>query len=327
MKQLKPLQIKFQQMYSRIFGGGGGITNLFDVWALFIRILASSVGKEFNISKLLQYDVKITGKYAYNKLNKYLNGEKYDFNGIYLPLLQKTDYGNLYELYCCSKDIFSVYLYNNDDYSSNYVDKLDKKLTEGSYCYSNDNCDITIHYGDIVLDLGAWIGDFSAYACYKGAIVYAFEPAAETRALLEKTVLYNKHAQGKINIVPYAVGDENKILDFYKNNKHMASSTFLTLNKNSICSEKIEVVKLDDWVLKENIKKVNFIKADLEGFERYMLQGATNILKIQQPVLSLCTYHLPDDPEVMKDIILSANPNYKIIQRRMKMFAYVPRLS
>jgi hypothetical protein len=84
----------------------------------------------------------------------------------------------------------------------------------------------------------------------------------------------------------------------------------------------IKIITLDEWVYKENIK-VNFIKADIEGYERKMLQGAVNIIKTQQPVLSLCTYHMPDDPEVMKDIILSANPYYKIIQRRMKMFAYV----
>jgi len=321
MKQLTPIQIKFHQMKARI---SGGITSLFDIWALFIRVLASSVGIIFNISRLLKYDTKLSGEFAYNKLDKYSDGEKYNFNGIYLPYIDKTDYGNLYGLHNCIKDTFSVFLLNNDDYSSDYVDKIDKRLPEGSYCYKNDNCDITIHNGDVVLDLGAWIGDFSAYACHKGAIVYAFEPAAETRTLLKKTVLYNKHTQGKINIVPYAVGDENKILNFFKDMR-TAQSTFLTNNENNIFTEKIEAVKLDDWVNKENIK-VDFIKADIEGFERNMLKGAVNILKTQQPVLSLCTYHLPDDPKVMKDIILSSNPNYKIIQRRMKMFAYVPNL-
>jgi len=70
---------------------------------------------------------------------------------------------------------------------------------------------------------------------------------------------------------------------------------------------------------------VNFIKADIEGFERHMLQGAQNLLKNQKPVLSLCTYHLKDDPIVMKELILKANPEYEIIQRRTKMFAYVPK--
>ena len=200
---------------------------------------------------------------------------------------------------------------------------LDKRLTEGVYCYKKDEngCDITIHKGDVVLDLGAWIGDFSAYACKKGATVYAFEPSEETRLLLEKTVQYNKKAHGKIIIVPFGVGNENKKL-FFSNNENNTGASRFTVDKNSDTVQ-VEIVRLDDWVSKENIK-VDFIKADIEGFERNMLQGAVNILKTQQPVLSLCTYHLPDDPEVMKDIILSANPNYKIIQRGMKMFAYVP---
>jgi len=221
------------------------------------------------------------------------------------------------------KDVLGVYLFNNDNYSYKYVDKLDKRLTEGVYLYQNDDgCDITIHEGDVVLDIGAWIGDFSAYACKKGATVYAFEPSKETRILLEKTVLYNKNNSGKITIIPYGVGNENRIISFARNQDHPASSSFV-IGEDS-CETSVEVVKLDDWVLKENIK-VDFIKADIEGFERYMLQGSINLLKTQQPTLSLCTYHLSDDPEIMREIILSANPNYTIIQRGMKMFAYVKR--
>lgn len=252
-------------------------------------------------------------------------GGYYNFNGIYLPQLPENDYGNYYELYCCVKDVLGVYLFNQDCYSYKYVDKLDKKLTEGVYCYQKpeDNCDITIHEGDIVLDLGAWIGDFSAYACKKGATVYSFEPSEENRILLEKTVELNKENAGKIIIVPFGVGDENKTINFNLNKSHMASSTFITDDRSFITTQ-VAVVKLDDWVQENNLN-IDFIKADIEGFERYMLKGAVNILKTQQPVLSLCTYHMPDDPEIMKNIILDANPNYKVIQRVQKMFAYVPK--
>ena len=33
---------------------------------------------------------------------------------------------------------------------------------------------------DVVFDVGAWIGDFSALAAAQGAIVYAFEPTPNT---------------------------------------------------------------------------------------------------------------------------------------------------
>ncbi len=85
----------------------------------------------------------------------------------------------------------------------------------------------------------------------------------------------------------------------------------------------VETITLDDFVKEKNLERVDFIKSDIEGFERNMLQGAQETLKNFAPKLALCTYHLPDDPEVMTDLIMQANPNYKIVYGRKKLFASV----
>ena len=86
----------------------------------------------------------------------------------------------------------------------------------------------------------------------------------------------------------------------------------------------VPAITLDAFVERNNIEHVDFIKADIEGAERNMLRGATRILKEFAPKLSICTYHLPDDPQVLREIILNANPKYRIVEKIKKMYAYVP---
>jgi hypothetical protein len=54
-----------------------------------------------------------------------------------------------------------------------------------------------------------------------------------------------------------------------------------------------------------------------------MLRGATQVLKRFAPKLAICTYHFPDDPEVLEKIILEANPKYKVVHLRHKLMAAV----
>ncbi len=69
---------------------------------------------------------------------------------------------------------------------------------------------------------------------------------------------------------------------------------------------------------------MDFIKADIEGAERKMLKGAKETLRKYAPKLSICTYHLPDDKEVLTKIILEANPAYIITYKWDKLYAYIP---
>ena len=95
-------------------------------------------------------------------------------------------------------------------------------------------------------------------------------------------------------------------------------------NENfKLASDLVETIRLDDFVKENNLERVDFIKSDIEGFERNLLAGAQETLKNFAPKLALCTYHLPDDPEVMTNLIMKANPNYKIFYGRKKLFASV----
>jgi hypothetical protein len=93
--------------------------------------------------------------------------------------------------------------------------------------------------------------------------------------------------------------------------------------------KKFAVTTLDEFVYGNNknnsnkIKKVDFIKADIEGAERDMLKGATQVLREHAPKLAICTYHMSDDPVVLEGIIRAANPAYTVVHLHAKLFACV----
>ena len=186
----------------------------------------------------------------------------------------------------------------------------------------NNKVNVTVKPGDIVIDAGSWIGDFAAYASVKGATVYAFEPTETTFELLKKTAELN----GNITPINKGLSDENTDLTLYVNAEGNSGGNALKdkTTEKMIPTSSVSTIRLDDFVRENNLPRVDFIKADIEGFERHMLAGAQETLARFAPKLALCTYHLPDDPQVMAELILKANPKYNIVQKRMKLFASVP---
>lgn len=187
--------------------------------------------------------------------------------------------------------------------------------------YEWENVNLNSFSKGCVLDLGANQGYFSVLAAALGHSVYAFEPSPK---LIDNLKEYAREYDDKIQVVEAAAGDycgEGELfIDAFSDD---ANSMILKTNAEK--AEKIEVITIDAFARKERIEKIDFIKADIEGAERAMLKGARWVLKTHKPYLSICTYHLPDDPEVLSRIILEANPEYTIIQKEKKLYAYVEK--
>ncbi|MBQ7168905.1 MAG: FkbM family methyltransferase [Synergistaceae bacterium] len=220
-------------------------------------------------------------------------------------------------------DSFGEYFYFDDKHDEATVNLCDEVFDETPYCLVDSKVNVTVEAGDIVIDAGAWIGDFAAYASAKGAAVYAFEPAERNFAILQRTAEVNK------NITPVNKGlsDENTSRVIFAAEHGTSGQYSLVPNiteDHKASSSSVETIRLDDFVRENNIPRVDFIKCDIEGFERNMLAGAQETLARFAPKLALCTYHLPDDPQVMPPLIMKANPRYNIVQKRAKLFASVP---
>lgn len=222
------------------------------------------------------------------------------------------------------KDIFLrsfyVYLFFGDNYERDVVLEVEKAIKHVRQ-YVDDTIDVRVMPGDTVIDAGAWLGDFSAYAAHKGAVVHAFEPTPGTYDLLLRTVALN---EGRIIPVMKGLGAEKGTVPFCMGSCAGANrilgerETFVedeTQKKSSI-----EIVTLDAYVEAKNLRRVDFIKADVEGAEEALLAGATNTLRKFAPKLSIATDHKTNDIDLMQKIILQANPTYKFVVCQAELF-------
>jgi FkbM family methyltransferase len=257
------------------------------------------------------------GLYSFDFLKIWLKDGSFDFNGAKLPDIS-TDKEKMNALLQIFQDTFLFSCMFNDNYEKSIIDIFDPCMMEGPYGYKDGKFDVTVKENDTVIDAGAWIGDFSAYAASKRAQVYSFEPVSRNYVRLKETANLN---DGKILPIQKGLGKEESEVAIYINASDSAGSSMFL--KRSKVSEKMKITTLDNFVMKNKIEKIDFIKADIEGGERDLLRGAVKVLKECAPKLAICTYHSPEDPELLEKIIKEANPKYTIVHTAQKLFAMV----
>jgi hypothetical protein len=153
--------------------------------------------------------------------------------------------------------------------------------------------DFRVKDGDAIADIGAAEGIWALTYAEKAAKIYLFECEAQWISALEKTFEPWKE---KVAIV----------------NKYISNVT----DKNN--------VTLDDFLCG---RPINVIKADIEGAEMQLLEGAENVLTNQNDLkLLLCTYHRKDDDARFKTHLEKRGFQTEYSNGYMLLFMYDPDL-
>lgn len=135
--------------------------------------------------------------------------------------------------------------------------------------YLTENFDV--HAGDVIVDVGAAEGNFSLSVIEKVKKVYIFEVEKDWIKALEATFEPWKE---KVEIVQKYVSDEDTM----------------------------DSIKLDTFFI--NGQTVNFIKADVEGAEAQVVNGAAGLIKSQSNLkIAVCTYHRQSDAEELDKLL------------------------
>jgi FkbM family methyltransferase len=173
-----------------------------------------------------------------------------------------------------------------------YQGNLNTFIDWSVYFYGAYEKDILFLMRDIVkekanpifIDVGANVGHHSLFMSKLCQEVHAFEPYDRVRDILISKLLFNKCS----NIVVHNVGlgDKSEFLDFYAPvGRNVGTGSFMAehAKDNNIKLGKLEIVEGDLYISNLNLNKIDLIKIDVEGFEKFVLLGLRDTLEKYRP--------------------------------------------
>ncbi len=151
---------------------------------------------------------------------------------------------------------------------------------------------------DMIFDIGAHRGETLDlfYNNFKVKNYYAFEASPINFKFLEKKIF--KLNKNNINIINKAAGNSEEETDFYQldesssstmnkinhDSKYYKKKTFLinlfSLGKSKTIEFKLKPILLSDFIDSNNIKKIDILKIDTEGYELRVIKGLSKKIKI-----------------------------------------------
>lgn len=141
-----------------------------------------------------------------------------------------------------------------------------------------------IEKNDVVFDIGGNYGWYSIHIAKKFPLseIYSFEPVPNTFAILKENISINNIKN--IKVVNMGLSNEVGEFTFYCDPNLTVNASLNNVSDNSNAIEVICKVDIfDNFVKKNNITKIDFIKCDIEGAELFALIGAKKSINNYKP--------------------------------------------
>lgn len=140
----------------------------------------------------------------------------------------------------------------------------------------------------ICLDIGANIGHHSLYMSIYSDEVHSFEPNPSVRKKIYEKIKIN--AVENICVHEVGLGLKDEELPFFEPegvNKGTGSFIRDYSDNNSQNSEclMLKVANADNYISQLSLDSLDLIKIDVEGFEKYVLEGLEKTLKTHRPII------------------------------------------
>lgn len=137
--------------------------------------------------------------------------------------------------------------------------------------YNNDFIDV--EENDIVVDIGFNFGLFSVLSLNKNPQrIIGFEP---NKRLV--SIFRDNFKSDKIEVIQAAVSNQNGTTIFYENSDTGMSTIINNITKSDINDEYVvDTINFNDFIIKNNINRIDYLKVDCEGAEYDIFQSISN---------------------------------------------------
>ena len=145
----------------------------------------------------------------------------------------------------------------------------------------------------VVFDVGAHAGQFSKLFARMAPAgqVFAFEPSAYARSVLEPALKWNRIRN--VEIVPTGLSDAEGVSVLSTPIKSKGAMGFGLAHlgedggQRAVAEQTVSLTTLDEFAASRKLQRLDFIKADVEGWEAHVLRGAGRTLETCRPTLYL----------------------------------------
>ena len=196
--------------------------------------------------------------------------------------------------YFTKPDTINSWEYETDFFGLRYKGNLNTFLDWSVYFYGAYEKEVLFFLRDLLsyrvdpvfLDVGANVGQHSIFMSKFCHQVHAFEPYEKVRNLLLEKIAIN-HLDN-IMVHDVGLGARDEYLDYYAPiGVNTGTGSFLAehASNNNRLLGKLRLVKGDDFLANLNLDRVDLIKIDVEGFEKFVLTGLKETISTYHPLI------------------------------------------
>jgi len=135
----------------------------------------------------------------------------------------------------------------------------------------------------VAVDVGASKGQHSLFFAKKADLVISYEPFPPVLEQFREAIKLNEIQN--ITVRPVGLGVEPATLPFFADDSSEYTGTFVDSGEGSDDSLQLQIVTGDADLRKLGVSGVDVIKIDIEGYEKFALQGLSRTLKTDRPVV------------------------------------------